>query len=872
MSSLPLLQDFGRFSPRRHQLAAISAVVKELRHTDRAILKMACGTGKTLTSMWIAQHLAPKLLLVCAPTIALVDQLYREWKEARPWDDMAVMAVCSRNVGMQDEDSIVVDPSELEYPVSTDPETIRRFLDDARPGRVQIVLSTYDSVPRVAEALRDGMAFDLGVFDEAHNMAGKADKLHGFAIHDHNIPIKKRLFMTATPRLVDYDHLRSETEGDSETELFTMDDPEKFGRVAFEYSFAQAIRDGIICDYQIMPVVINPESMGAESIEDDFAVFHGKRIPIRTAMTCIAIKRAMEEKKLNKGFTFHSRIQDAQDLARYARVLIPDVDVAHINGSMSSKERASILKRMEKASSMIITNARCLAEGIDVPDVDFVSLVDPMRGKIGIVQSAGRALRKSHARPKEFGHIIIPVVGKGIRGDEDLGRAARHFQPIVTVLGALKDEGEDMNALFLAANDGSKDGGDLKSAAHKNFGRSLVVLKDDSLDGVSIRTLEEAITTHCVRRLFPDWEAQYTELQLYLNRYGRWPTHEDKRHQALHRWCSNQRAMRRAGSLSPERIRKLDEIGFPWRAKYANLLNEIAEYNDFIKEYGYIPGEAPNGHSPKDIFEQSTETRLVEWREKLRKRYVEGKLSEQAHKMLRERANIHFGQTDSEWLRSFSEFYSVLIKTGRRPSNRKGSSAAERRACTWIEEQVRLANEGLLPERRIDMLNSLGIARFYSEKQKRAKGPASWYARAEKVAAVKEQTFGRLPTTDSVAAPMRNLAKWINSQCEARDQGKLTPAQEEVLDDLVGDISRIDDFAMLTALRSFEPKNGISDEMLEIMLPWVRSVIGMRDTGCISETLLMRIEYREWSLMESLVNRKRKRRKASPNGQVRPAA
>jgi len=810
-----------KLTPMKQQKEAIKYSVEALKKDSRTVLKMACGTGKTFASMWISRKLNPKRILICAPTIALVDQLYCEWKKMRPWQNMSVMAVCSRAISNPELDEIQVEFNELSYPVSTNSEVIGNFIHQTTSrNQVQIVLSTYDSVPKVAAAMDDGDVFDVGIFDEAHNMAGQQGKKRAFALSDDNIMIEKRLFMTATPKLMDYIGDKKDA-----APVFSMDDVSIFGNISYEYGFASAIRDDIICDYKIVPFFVDPQSIGADSVRNGYATFHGKRIPIGIAMAVVAIKKAMYTCGLKKGFTFHSRISDAQDFADCAKLLMgDDVKVAHINGSMPAKERNAILARMNTEDKMIITNARCLTEGINVPDIDFIAPIDPMSGKISIVQATGRALRK--CGEKRFGYIIIPITGKDLGDKDDLRKAAQRFQPLVSVLGALKDEGEDMNALFIGRSKGEGFRGHIRRSAKRNIGKSLLVLKDESLTGISTADLEEAITTHCVRKMFPEWEATYTELCLFVERFGLWPASTDDSYIHLYKWSNLQRRMRKAGSLSIERIKKLDEIDFPWEGRDVQIINWIKKYNKFIGNYEFIPGEAPKNHLPKDLFEASLEADLVLERNLLLARYIEGKLPDSHVRMLRELANIHLGETEEEWVLLFSGLASIVAATGGITTG-KNMSAKARRHFRWLDKQIELCNDGMLSVRRIRLLNTLGVGHFRTEKEKRASGSSAWYGKLENLSSF-FATCKRTPPKKAESSEIRGLYKWFKNQIKAKKEGKLTFAQEQELEFFENHGSDIDDIELFNQIKPWiwEDLNRLSS-----IRPWTLQIEKMHDFG-----------------------------------------
>ena len=239
-------------TPRPDQDEAIAAICDGLRQGDRVTAVMACGTGKTLVQLWSAERLGCRRVLVLVPSLALLRQSLHVWLRETGWNPLSYLAVCSDPTVKPDDDPLIVRQGDLDFPVTTDSETVQHFLA-ARPGGVQIIFSTYHSAPEVAKGLPNNQAFDLAIFDEAHWTAGREDQRFAFALADKHLCIKKRLFMTATPR--HYNPQRRDKEGDPVL-VYSMDRPETYGRRVYTLSFAEAARRDIICGYKVIISVV----------------------------------------------------------------------------------------------------------------------------------------------------------------------------------------------------------------------------------------------------------------------------------------------------------------------------------------------------------------------------------------------------------------------------------------------------------------------------------------------------------------------------------------------------------------------------------------------------------------------------------------
>lgn len=256
-----------------HQQEALTAIAQGLAVNDRATVVMACGTGKSLVALWAAEHQQSQRLLVLVPSLALVRQLLHEWLRETALSQFTFICVCSDPTVAKGADDVIVHQADLDFPVTTDSAVVRQFLSKPFAG-VKIVFSTYQSAQVVAAGLpvnADGQAqpFDLAVFDEAHKTASREGTRFSFALEDTNLPIRKRLFFTATPR--HYDVRKKDKEGEN-TLVYSMDKPAVYGPVVHTLSFAEAARRGIICDYKVVISVVT------SAMVDDHLLKHGEVI------------------------------------------------------------------------------------------------------------------------------------------------------------------------------------------------------------------------------------------------------------------------------------------------------------------------------------------------------------------------------------------------------------------------------------------------------------------------------------------------------------------------------------------------------------------------------------------------------------------
>lgn len=416
-----------RFKPFDYQEELIAGIISGFETNDRGKFIAACGTGKTLVAMWVQEKMQAESVLFVVPSLSLIKQTMEAWYRHRNVD-LSALCVCSDDtVGDICEDDICISSADVDFPVTTDPYEISSFLN--KTAGKKVVFVTYNSLDAISNALfGTDFKFDIGIFDESHRTAGTKDSLmFVYGMDDEYIPIKKRLFMTATERLVS-PALKSAAKA-ADRVIFSMDDTEKYGPIFAELNFGSAIEKDIICDYKIVVCTISEEDIAdmvahrntimaeiGESTADENA---------ETLMKQMLIAKAVKELGIKKVITYHAYVKNARAFVNGTKGILPVGEVIdsliedtrnvtaytdHINGTMSAGKRKEILNSFEKSERGLISNAKCLTEGVDVPAIDAVYFVDPKNSLIDIVQAVGRALRKSVSKKNDCAYILVPIV------------------------------------------------------------------------------------------------------------------------------------------------------------------------------------------------------------------------------------------------------------------------------------------------------------------------------------------------------------------------------------------------------------------------------------------------------------------------------
>lgn len=476
---------------REHQTEALEKTHKHFQTSDRGKLIMACGTGKTFASLRIAENETNGngLILFLVPSIALLGQTLREWT-ADSNEPIKPICICSDSKitkkTNQNDDGDSTSIVDLAMPASTDVKNIiRQFrrIKEANKEGMTVVFSTYQSIEVIAEAQNAMDAdinaiFDLIICDEAHRTTGL--KLAGedssafIKVHDNSfLQAKKRLYMTATPRLYSDDSKSKAAQNDAL--ICSMDDELLYGNEIYRIGFGEAVERDLLTDYKVLiltlsdkdiPVSLqNSLAQDKEVSTDDLSKLIGcinalsKQIIGDDELIKVSdpepMKRAVafcQNINISKNITdtFNEVSDEYIDtLDEQKKEEIVSVESQHIDGSMSAPQRDELLgwlkaDDIEPSHCRVLTNVRCLSEGVDVPSLDSVLFLSARNSQVDVVQSVGRVMRK--APNKKYGYIIIPVV---IPSDIEASKALDdndRFKVVWTVLNALRAHDDRFNA------------------------------------------------------------------------------------------------------------------------------------------------------------------------------------------------------------------------------------------------------------------------------------------------------------------------------------------------------------------------------------------------------------------------------------------
>jgi predicted helicase len=476
---------------RPHQKQALVDVFKGFETYDRGKLIMACGTGKTFTALKIAEQLAteqkakPISVLFLVPSISLLNQSLREWTNEAEVPFRA-FAVCSDTKVGKRVNTEDISAHDLIYPATTDTAVlVKQMALMAQHQQFTVVFSTYQSIETVAAAQAGGMAdFDLIVCDEAHRTTGvtiKGEDDSAFVrVHDQSfIRGDKRLYMTATPRLFDDSVKKAATDADAV--LCSMDDEALFGPELHRLGFGDAVAADLLSDYKVMVLAVDEQYVSdtfQREIASNGEIQLGDAVKIvgcwnglakRFLKTSVdvtgetdAVSPEVRPAPMRRAVAFARDIKASKAIA----AAFPDItdahiaagreqdglrtEIEHVDGTYNALRRAQLLGWLKAGAPesdnvcRILTNAKCLSEGVDVPALDAVMFLTPRSSVVDVVQSVGRVMRK--APGKDVGYIILPIgIPAGMAPEEALKNNEK-YKVVWQVLQALRAHDDRFNA------------------------------------------------------------------------------------------------------------------------------------------------------------------------------------------------------------------------------------------------------------------------------------------------------------------------------------------------------------------------------------------------------------------------------------------
>ena len=594
-------------TPDPHQKRAIKEVTEKFKEFDKGRLIMACGTGKTLTTLWIKEKLSAKKTLVLVPSLNLLSQTMREWASDAN-NKFQILNVCSdKSVGIPEEDLRTGDAA---FPVTSDVSEISNFLKRKDCG---VVFSTYQSSDLIQAAQRKkGVpSFDLVIADEAHRCTGKTTAPFTIILDEKKIRATKRLFTTATPKY--YGKAVKAAAGAKDIEIVGMEDENVFGPEFHKLSFGEAIQKDLLNDYQVVVTgVTEADVKGWIDERELFELSPNENIDAGSLAAHIGLLKAVKKYDLQRIISFHNRVSRAEEfsenfdktLSLLKRKKRPSgiFFSEFVSGKMKTSERRNKIKKLENLTGFdrgVLSNARCLSEGVNVPVLDGVAFIDPKRSQIDIVQAVGRAIRKvRHQVEQKKGTIVLPIFIEDGKQVEDVIEGDA-FEPIWIVLKALRAHDELLGEML----DSYRTKLGKQKTTKIDFGTKITFdistkIPTKFVDALSIKIVEATTES---------WGYWFGLLEKFVEENGharveaKYVTPDG---QKLGVWCDTQRTQYKQGFLSADRLQSLEQLinqGWVWSLSGTQREENIRRLKDYFLKEGH--STPPDAHKEDDGFD-----------------------------------------------------------------------------------------------------------------------------------------------------------------------------------------------------------------------------------------------------------------------------
>lgn len=708
----------------------------------------------------------PRAFSSWCPALALIKQTLEEWYKVRGLGFHYICICSDQSVASSHSvDGWEIDLSDQDFKVSTDYRELVTFLSRTTPFP-QVVFSTYQSSSVLVEGLQklgiESYRFDLVICDEAHKVAGAAGKPFAQVLNDRMIPAGKRLFMTATPRIVAPQYRKNAEE--DEAPVLSMDEVEVFGPVFYRMSFAEAINAKIISDYRVVVIGVSEKEVAelartGRAIETEAE----ERWEAEALAQRIALGKAIGVYGIKKIFSFHNRVASASEFVDGSRPdslpavlekLKPNLHylARHINGEMSAGERNRILREFKMSVRGIISNARCLGEGVNVPVVDGVFFADSRSSVIDIVQATGRALRTSQG--KTMAYVIIPVL---VQEEEDpvaIIEASR-FELVWQVLSAMVSQDERLESAIREARIRQGEGtapvlgltkacdqGDLPDANTFLFGFPKHIAFSEYQKLFSLEMME-----HLGKR----WHLKFGALKRYMQEHGEEPS-KDTEYAGfkIGAWLEFQRSAYRKGKLSDDCEELLDQLGVRWGSNIdteRSWVHHMAACSAFLEKTGKLPTQGDE--SPEGF-------KIGIWLNHQRRLFRQDSLRDDRRSAIQNLLGDILDPKKSKWERNFKAYKDYVENAGKQPERRTVHNGVA--IGNWLCDSMR-PNKERLPAEQVEQLSALGVV-WETRRRKRTVGSPS-PMQPPAVSAPKDSIVAWLREFQLYRALMRDLTRKI---------------------------------------------------------------------------------------------------------------
>jgi superfamily II DNA or RNA helicase len=753
MISTSVLQHFTQYI--KHEFN-INKKINLTNPNNRCYIEVACGAGKTLTSYWIDKYLDNQLTIIAVPSLYLLSQFYKEWAIQSHQENINIeYLLVGSDADIKNEGEAING-----YSLTTNVDELTKHIQNRK--RKFVIVTTYQSSDCLINVLNKLLLVpDFCIFDEAHKTVGQIGKQFSLLLDDNNLKIKNRLFMTATSKIYG-----GKTD-DIDSDILSMDDKKWYGKCVYSYNTANAIRDGKLVDYQIVTMFTNDEFINnfinenkyvnTENLEDQESHYIGSAVMIIKALTTGECTHLI---------TYHSSIGKSKKFERILNEIIKlmkfDVSVYHMDGNTSMSNRNKLITNFTKNKLAILSSARVLNEGINIPIVDSVCFVDPRQSTIDIIQCVGRSLRLYDS--KITAKILVPLICEDIN---NLTETAAYGN-LVKIIKSLAETDPTIYEYFGKKSNGNKVNRNIFK--HINYTSSIKLNEKINLQNwikeLELKIWKNVNTFEYMYNKLIDWVCTNKKIPSSIK--------TDVHQKTLATWCERNRLYKRQNILDDKRIKLLEAIdGWYWGKTIIYSFKTFDERYNELKPYVAIHKQLPSKNSKDE-----TTKKLGVWCSMQRSLKKKNKLSSDKIKSLEAINCWYWGSDEVIAIKSFDERYNEL-KNWVIENNELPTESQNKSLNLWCQGKRTEKRADQLSEKQINLLSQIS-GWFWDVK------PRSEYF-MEKFNEVKNWTEenNRIPN-NSENSIERSFSKWCFRQREHKKNGKLSEDCIKLLESLNG--------------------------------------------------------------------------------------
>lgn len=558
-------------TPFIHQMECKNAVCDHLDTERRGYVEMACGSGKSLTAYWIMKQQCKWLGIIFVPSLQLLSQFATDFINQAYAEKEIIDYLMIGSDSDIDSDTKYKSNGLI---LTTDLTYIKKYIIEC--DKKLIVFCTYQSANKLTESIDKEFAFEIAIFDEAHKTVGQIDKEFGHMLTNKHMRIKKRLFVTATPKF--YNGVDDNIVG--------MNNEKIYGKCIYTYNTGQAIEDKMLTDYQVLLVTATNKSI-VKDIKKNKLVKYEEEFDDMEANylgTILILLKKMHDQTINHLITYHGTVARAKLFAKLLGTINKliynddDINISSIEGSDSMNTRKNIIRDFNEADKAIICSSRVLNEGVNIPIIDSVCFADARESVTDIIQCAGRSMRLYDG--KDLAYIIVPTFVDGF--DDDFDKNA--FRSVINVLKSLKITDPGIVEYLV-----------LKMNGRKHGRRNLIVSEPyvNVSKEIDFDKWQDCISTN-ILKVIDGWSYKFDQVKEWIEENNRIPSKKSNNstERSLGEWCASQRQYKKNDKLTNGQIKQLAilhnwywDYNDAWNLNYSKL-KEWVDINKKIPSQG----------------------------------------------------------------------------------------------------------------------------------------------------------------------------------------------------------------------------------------------------------------------------------------------